>query len=141
ELQTAADLAANAGAVRLRGGGDDGEVTDAAEREADENGFDPATGVITVNTPPTSGVYQGDDEAVEVLLEATLNRYFTALFTSEPVIVNVRAVARYQNEQQACVLALDTWANDAVIFIGNPTATFTGCTVMSNSLADDGITI
>jgi hypothetical protein len=44
-------------------------------------------------------------------------------------------------EQQACVLALDTWANDAVIFIGNPTATFTGCTVMSNSLADDSITI
>jgi hypothetical protein len=28
-----------------------------------------------------------------------------------------------------------------VIFIGNPTATFSGCVVMSNSLADDSITI
>src|SRR5690606_2500516 len=85
--------------------------------------------------------YAGDDQSVEVLLEQTVERYFTGLFTDAPLVIRVRAVANFQNEQQACVLALDTWANNAVIFIGNPTATFTGCTVMSNSLADDGITI
>ncbi|HXV29445.1 MAG TPA: pilus assembly protein TadG-related protein, partial [Sinorhizobium sp.] len=52
ELQTAADLAANAGAVALRGGASDSDVYDVSLREADENGFEPTNGVITVNTPP-----------------------------------------------------------------------------------------
>jgi hypothetical protein len=137
-LQTAADLAANAGAVALRAGGSDGDVFEVAEREATQNGY--VAGNIVVNTPPTSGPNQ-NDRAVEVLLERDLRRYFTRLFMEEPVKVSVRAVAAYENEQQACVLALDTWANDAVIFIGNPTATFSSCVVMSNSLADDSITI
>ncbi len=139
-LQTAADLAANAGAVALRSGVEEEDVVAAAGREADENGFDSAAGTITVNTPPTSGTHQ-NDQAVEVVLETNLERYFTQLFSSDPVAVRVRAVSAYENEQQACILALDTWANDAVIFIGNPTATFSGCVVMSNSLADDSITI
>ncbi|MGQ0533019.1 MAG: pilus assembly protein TadG-related protein [Caulobacteraceae bacterium] len=137
-LQTAADLAANAGAVVLRSGADDNTVYNAALNEATVNGYVP--GAITVNTPPTTGPNQ-NGRAVEVLLGRELPRYFTALFTNEPVAVNVRAVAAYENETQACILALDTWANDAVIFIGNPTATFNGCVVMSNSLADDSITI
>ncbi|MGD9979269.1 MAG: pilus assembly protein TadG-related protein [Hyphomonadaceae bacterium] len=137
-LQTAADLAANAGTVVLRSGAGDNAVSDAAEAEAIENGYVP--GAIVVNTPPTTGANQ-NGRAVEVLLQRDLPRYFTALFTNEPMRVRVRAVAAYENEQQACILALDTWANDAVIFIGNPTATFSGCVVMSNSLADDSITI
>jgi len=137
-LQTAADLAANAGAVVLRSGGSDNAVSESAETEASENGYVPGT--IEVNTPPTTGTNQ-NDRAVEVLLARDLPRYFTALFTEAPMRVRVRAVAAYENEQQACILALDTWANDAVIFIGNPTATFSGCVVMSNSLADDSITI
>ncbi|MEZ5970463.1 MAG: pilus assembly protein TadG-related protein [Hyphomonadaceae bacterium] len=137
-LQTAADLAANAGAVVLRSGGSRNAVISAANEEAVENGYVPGT--IAINTPPTSGANQ-NNHAVEVLLHRDLPRYFTALFTDAPVSVSVRAVAAYENEQQACILALDTWANDAVIFIGNPTASFDGCVVMSNSLADDSITI
>jgi len=139
-LQTAADLAANAGAVALRSGANGSAVEDVVEREAEKNGFAPATGAITVNTPPASGSHQ-TNRAVEVLLESTVQRYFTSLFAEEPLTLRVRSVAAYENEQQACILALDTWANDAVIFIGNPTATFSGCVVMSNSLADDSITI
>lgn len=139
-MQTAADLAANAGAVLLRSGGSDNAVENVAEREAEKNGFDPDAGTMTINLPPTSGEYQ-NDRAVEVVIEATAPRYFTQLFDEEPVRIQVRAVAAYENVQQACILALDTWTNDAVIFIGNPTATFSGCVVMSNSLADDSITI
>ncbi|MGE0740701.1 MAG: pilus assembly protein TadG-related protein [Hyphomonadaceae bacterium] len=139
-LQTAADLAANAGAVMLRSGARESEVDATALREATKNGFDEAIGAITVNTPPTTGAHR-NNRAVEVLLETSAPRYFTSLFSQSPVIIRVRAVAAYENEQQACILALDTWANDAVIFIGNPTAEFEGCVVMSNSLADDSITI
>jgi Flp pilus assembly protein TadG len=140
-LQTAADLSANAAAVALRGGSDEDAVTATALREAQNNGFDPAAGVLTVHTPPTSGEFQ-HDRAVEVELELTVERFFTRMFEGgDTVTIRVRAVAAYENEQQACILALDTWANDAVIFIGNPTANFSGCVVMSNSLADDSITI
>jgi hypothetical protein len=139
-LQTAADLSSNAGAVALRGGADEDDVIEVVEREAEKNGFDLVAGTIVVNTPPTTGVHQ-NNRAVEVLLQRDVERYFTGLFIEEPVTINARAVAAYENEQQACILALDTWANDAVIFIGNPTATFSGCVVMSNSLADDSITI
>jgi len=137
-LQTAADLAANAGAVLLRSGASRSQAEEAAEAEALKNGYVPGT--IVVNTPPTTGPNR-HNRAVEVFLERDLQRYFTGLFIETPVRVRVRAVAAYENEQQACILALDTWANDAVIFIGNPTATFNGCVVMSNSLADDSITI
>lgn len=137
-LQTAADLAANAGAVVLRSGASHSTVVGTATEEATKNGYVPGT--IAVNTPPTTGPNR-HERAVEVILERELDRYFTGLFDDAPVTVRVRAVAAYENEQQACILALDTWANDAVIFIGNPTATFNGCVVMSNSLADDSITI
>lgn len=139
-LQTAADLAANAGAVALRSGASESGVIAAAEREAEQNGFDPALGSIVIHTPPSTGPNQ-NDRAVEVLLQTTAQRYFTRLFDQNPIDIRARAVAAYQTESQACILALDTWANDAVIFIGNPTATFNGCVVMSNSLADDSITI
>lgn len=140
ELQTAADLAANAGAVALRSGATDTAVRTTAVNEAEKNGYDAGTGAIVVNTPPITGAYQ-NDRSVEVLIDATAARFFTSLFDSSPVEISVRAVASFENMQQACVLALDTWASDAVIFIGNPTATFDGCVVMSNSLADDSITI
>jgi Flp pilus assembly protein TadG len=140
-LQTAADLAANAAAVALRGGADEDDVVATAAREAEKNGFNPAMGEISVNTPPTSGDHR-NDQAVEVRLGLAAPRYFTQLFDENATVqVRVRAVAAYQSEQQACILALDTWANDAVIFIGNPTTTFSGCVVMSNSLATDSITI
>jgi hypothetical protein len=139
-LHTAADLAANAGAVALRGGADEDGVDAVVLREAEKNGFDPLVGQIVVNTPPTTGPNQ-NERAVEVVLETQAQRLFTRLFAEGPLTIQARAVAAYENEQQACILALDTWANDAVIFIGNPTATFEGCVVMSNSLADDSITI
>src|SRR5262245_28664709 len=78
-LQTAADLAANAGAIALRAGGSHDVVEAAAGTEAAQNHFDPATGEMTVHTPPTSGSHQ-TNRAVEVLLESSLPRYFTSLF-------------------------------------------------------------
>jgi hypothetical protein len=74
-------------------------------------------------------------------LDSETDRYFSQIFNDTPVVMGVRAVSNWDQDGSACILALDTWANDAVIFIGNPTATFTDCNVMSNSLADDSITI
>lgn len=139
-LQTIADLAANAGAIALRGGADSNGVRQAAQQEVIENGFELASGTIVVNTPPQSGAFM-EARAVEVLLERSLERFFTGLFLDEPVVAGARAVARYEVEQQACVLALDSWAGGAVSFSGSADATFTNCTVMSNSLADDSVDI
>ena len=140
QLQTAADLGAHAGVTILRSGGSEDEVTQAATVEAVKHGFDPSEGEITVNTPPTSGTHQ-DVYSVEVILTRNLDRTFSSVVTTGPVNLEARAVSTFDVSGNACVLALDTWANDAVIFIGNPTATFENCNVMSNSLANDSITI
>lgn len=140
ELQTAADIAAHTGAVELRGGKTADVVRDTATHEAQLQGFDPARGTATVNTPPGSGTHT-DGHSVEVLLTQRVDRFFSQLFNPTPVVLNARAVSSYDQQGIACVLALDTWANDAVIVIGNPTTTFTDCNIMSNSLADDSITI
>jgi hypothetical protein len=140
QLQTAADLASYAGATVLRSGGSEDDVEEAALREATLHGFVPAKGTIIVNTPPTSGTHQ-TNRSVEVLLTNEADRYFSQVLDDSPVVMGVRAVSNWDQDGSACILALDTWANDAVIFIGNPTASFSDCNVMSNSLADDSITI
>jgi hypothetical protein len=140
QLQTAADLASYAGATVLRSGGSVDEVEEAALNEATLHGFDPDRGTIVVNTPPVSGTHM-TNRSVEVLLTNETDRYFSAVLDDTPVNMAVRAVSNWDQDGSACILALDTWANDAVIFIGNPTASFSDCNVMSNSLADDSITI
>lgn len=140
QLQMAADLASYVGAVEYRSGSNKNEVQSKSVFEAEIHGFDSTSGTAVVNVPPQSGTHQ-NQRAVEVLLSQPIERVFSQLFNTSPLILNVRAVSAFDQEGTACILALDTWASDAVIFIGNPTATFSDCNIMSNSLADDSITI
>lgn len=140
ELQTAADVAAYAGAVEKRGGASENQVDSAAQNEAEEHGFDPAVGNIQVNTPPTSGTHQ-NTKAVEVILTAPVERFFTALFAQTEVTLSARGVAAYEDGGNACILALDPEASGAVTFTGNALTMINGCNVMSNSLADDALIV
>lgn len=138
KLQAAADQAAYARALVKRGGGSTSQVSAAALSSAVENGFQSAVGAITVHTPPTSGA-NISAQAVEVLLSEPAPRFFTSLLTTDEVTASARAVAVFQSASSACVLALSTSAAKAAWFSGNSTATFNGCSVMSNSSAADAI--
>ncbi|MBI1212239.1 MAG: hypothetical protein GC190_12305 [Alphaproteobacteria bacterium] len=140
ELQTAADVAAYAGAIELRGGSSSSEVYSASLSEATTQGFAPGSGSIVVNTPPTSGTHQ-TNKSVEVLLTQDTPRLFSAIYDSKPVPINARGVATYEDGGQACLLALDPNASGAVTFTGNALMLMNGCNVMSNSLSDSSLIV
>jgi len=102
-VQAAADAAALAGAIDLyekylsNNGIDQGNsAADSARTIAAANGY-PNDGVIsnvTVHTPPTSGLFQGQHSHCEVIIEFLQPRYFSSIWGSEAISVPARAVAR-----------------------------------------------
>lgn len=140
ELQASADASAYAGELEKLNGSSKTEIEAAALTTAVSNGFEPSTGSITVNTPPSSGSYQAA-HAVEVILRQDLPRYFTAVFSEAPIVLSARAVAKSAVVSRACMLALDKSASKAALFSGSADLTLTGCSVMSNSTAADALKV
>lgn len=140
QLQAAADAAAYAGALAKREGGDLSDATDAGTKVAVNNGYNETVGSAVFNSPPSTGSHM-TTKAVEVVLEETAERYFSSIITNTPVLLRARAVATYEDAGSACILALHTSASKAALFSGSSTSKFLGCSVMSNSLADDAVTI
>jgi Flp pilus assembly protein TadG len=139
-LQAAADVTAFDGAVALSAGASASSVTSGASTDATSNGWHSSQGTITVNTPPQSGNYQNAN-SVEVVLTETEPRYFSNLFSGNRVSISVRAVANYKAPGQACMLALDKTAKNALQFWGNNTTTLSGCNVMSDSLSSQSLSV
>ncbi len=81
---------------------------------------------VTVNRPPLSGNYTSSQNAVEVLITQPQVRYFSALMSSQQVVVSARAVA-VGHGGQGCVLALNTAASAAIGAQGSTNAVLTGC--------------
>lgn len=139
-LQAAADLAAYAGAVVARAGAAESEIETASQTEAGLHGFDPASGVIAVNAPPLTGANM-NARSVEVRLQQRFARIFSALFLPDDVVMSVRAVASYEEPGPACILSLHPTQAEALLFSGSASARFSGCDLMSNSLAGDAVSI
>jgi Flp pilus assembly protein TadG len=140
QMQSAVDAAAYAGAIVKRSGADLAAITAAATAGATQNGFDTSSGAIAVQAPPTSGAYTGGN-AVEVVLQADAQRFFTAYFSNTPVHMTARSVAAYQTAGSACVLALAPSASRALNVSGSASMTLQGCDVMANSIASDAINV
>jgi hypothetical protein len=138
KLQHAADTSVHAAAVRKRAGDTKTNIDAAATYIATGTGFSPLLGNLTVNVPPTSGAYAGNVDSIEVLIEETRDRLFSAVFSSERVAFAARAVALITSSgSTACVLALSPTASGAVTFSGSPDVNLDGCEVASNSNAPD----
>ncbi|WP_448187481.1 pilus assembly protein TadG-related protein [Azospirillum sp. sgz301742] len=131
-LQTAADAAAIAGALE-EARGTAARVTSAATLEATRNGAVSASDVILIHSPPTSGAYAGNSQAVEAIITRPQGRLFSAVLASGTVPISARAVARVRTVGQACVLALDTSASGAITGQGSSTLNMQGCTLAANS--------
>ncbi|SFO65054.1 Putative Flp pilus-assembly TadE/G-like [Mesorhizobium sp. NFR06] len=138
KLQAMADAAAYAGALEKVAGSDTAAITTAASQSAASNGL--GAGTIVVNTPPVSGPNTAK-KAVEVILNQNLDRMFTSIFTQTKVPEQARAVALITDASKACVLALNTSASQAALFSGSTSVKFNGCSVMSDSMANDAIKV
>lgn len=138
QLQTAADASAFAAGMEKRSGATENEIEAMALLTAEDNGFDPDIGTVTVHSPPTSGAYVGSD-AVEVILTGRAERFFTLVFNNSDVNLRARSVATFAKASDACVLALHPTAGAAAKFSGNTHVTLDGCSVMANSVASNAI--
>src|SRR4051794_12486704 len=76
-MQTAADAAVIGAVQELRANGPT-NVTAAGRSDSAANGFtNGQNGVtVTVNTPPSTGNYTGDNTAVEVMIRQSVNTFF-----------------------------------------------------------------
>jgi hypothetical protein len=137
KLQNAADVAAYAAAVEQRARRSQTRMLEAAGTAAAATGFQAERGTMTMVTPPTAGRFAGDADAVEVRVQEAVPRLFTAIFSSDPLPLGGRAVARVSEGLPTCVLALHPTASRAIQIGGNTATTLGGCNVHSNSLASD----
>lgn len=138
QSQSAADLAAYAGAVSLRNREPAAQAREEAEAEARLHGYDAAAGTFVANTAPLAGSFR-NARSMEVEITQSLPRFFSAIFANEPLTVSVRAVATYEDEADACLLALSPDAGAAIDFFGTSTVSLINCEVMSNSIADNAV--
>ena len=137
ELQQAADKAVFAAAMEKRAGSASEKIKTEATAVATANGYTPGT--LTIHYPPTSGSYAGNTAAIEVALTREVPRFFSAIFSNEPVVNNARAVAIMQASGSACVLALSTSAPRAIYVSGSGVLNLTACNVMSNSNTSESV--
>ncbi|HYG85166.1 MAG TPA: pilus assembly protein TadG-related protein [Azospirillum sp.] len=137
-LQTAADAAAIAGALE-EARGSAGRVTSAATLEAKRNGAQPASDVIRINAPPTSGAFKDDPQAVEAIITRPRERLFSAVLSADAVSISARAVARVRATGEACVLALDPASSGAITAQGSTTLKMQGCLLAANSTSNAAV--
>jgi len=111
QMQTGADGAAMAGAEQLRRRADDSEIRSAAIGGAASNGFTNGANAaqVTVNHPPGSGFYTGNDAFVEAIISQPRPAIFMRILGFESATVSTRAVAGAQDSPN-CVYALDPTA-------------------------------
>jgi len=93
---------------------------------------------LEVNSPPTSGAYVGDNNAVEVITTQDVQIFFAGLFVETTPQAQARAVARTSWTGNYCILTLDPDASGAVTFSGSASA-FLGCGIASNSNAANSV--
>lgn len=96
--QNAADTAALAAALEIVHGGNATAVVNAARTRALSNGYDDTSAIqdVTVNRPPVSGPYAGNNEYVQVIIKSTINTTFARVIGRPQVTNVVEAVARAQ---------------------------------------------
>ena len=132
QLRNMADAAAiNAGWARKEG--DDEQA--AADEIVFDVGFDGDTDEVVVDSPPSTGPYAGDADAIEVIARRTRPLMLSTLFMESPdITIEVRAVVRLPpSDDGFCVLALDPTADSALNITGSADIDLTGCGVHVNS--------
>ncbi|MCI4680115.1 pilus assembly protein TadG-related protein [Rhodoblastus acidophilus] len=129
-LQSAADSAAISAVVGFQAGVD---VPTQAKAVAASYHF--VSGVagttVTANRPPQWGAYAGNSAAVEVIISQPQARMFSALLGGQSVAERARAVALQTSN--ACILALDQTASNAISAQGSVAVNANGCSIYSDS--------
>ncbi len=132
--QTAADSAAIAGAAELaypNGSAAPALYVTAAKTAAANNGFsDGGNATVTVNSPPASGPYATNPNAVEVLVTANHANFFAKAFGSAQQSITTRSVAVLDGDSGDCVYALHS--SGTPILVNGSYLDALSCNVVTN---------
>jgi Flp pilus assembly protein TadG len=134
KMQAAADSAAIAGDEEILSGNSD-SISTAAMTDAGKNGFTNGSDnvTVTVNNPPQSGSYSGDNNAVEVTVSAQRPTYFLNALGMSTINVSTRAVAHLGNAPY-CIDTLNPTAANSLSLFG--VALLQTCGIVNNSTSD-----
>ena len=130
--QAAADSAAMAGASEIASGSTG--VAAAAAYDATLNGFTDDGGAnvkVQVHFPPTSGPYNGNTTAVEVIVEKKHPGFFAKVLGIDTQWVRARAVGAVNSWGRYCIYGLST-SGTAVLFNGS-TVNTPKCGIVSDA--------
>ncbi|MBI3418989.1 MAG: hypothetical protein HY053_02500 [Proteobacteria bacterium] len=140
DLQSAADASVLTAAYKS-GQGSTTNLTTLVENEMARNGY--STGVnVVVNSPPAAGSYTNDLTAVEALVSVSSHSFLASALGVQGSTITARAVARRNiSPSNACILALNSSALDAVDVGGSAVLTSGKCVMASNSTTSSSISI
>lgn len=136
KLQQAADAAVYAAALELHEG-NTSQMLSSATAAATLNGYTTTTDTISEVTP--SATYPTDVRTVDVSMTRSVTRGFSAIFNTTPVVLHVKATAKFDPSTNACTLALAKSAANSVWIHGNGSMNMTGCIISSNSISNQSI--
>lgn len=132
-MQTAADAGAMAGASEIYRNRRT-FISGSAQNATDINGFKNGTSttVVTVSSPPTTGVYTGNQQYVEVNITQELPSYFIKIFGVTSTTVRARAVAGVGARSNNCIYALDP-DDEKALTVTSQSRLTANCGIVDNS--------
>ena len=146
-MQTAADAGALYGAQQIRRGANTkAEVESLSDHGAlkgtADNGFTNGVdgAVVTVDYPPASGNYVGNNRAVEVTVCQQQRTFFMPVFGVNSADVCARAVAGHLGEAEGCIYALNP-TEPKSMYVHSDTFANVECGVIVNSNNPGGLDV
>lgn len=140
-LQSAVDAAAVATAYNISGTSTQATLQQTANSEMARNGYSNSSNItLTVNYPPASGAYSGNNGAVEVIVSQPQTLAFMGYFLAAKPTVGARAVADRPPAGQACILALNGTVSSSLSLSGSASINL-GCSAAANSTSQSAISL
>ena len=142
-LQQAADAAAMGALREMELGNSD--LTAAGRNDASLNGFTNGQNnvTVTVNNPPASGSFSGQNTAVQVIVSKNIPTFFMMAFGQNSVALSAQAVAQTSTSYGSvggCIFVMDATANGAFTMVGTSNLS-TACGAMVNSDSSSAFTM
>lgn len=133
DIQSATDAAALATSYAVGGSSN---LTTIASNEMSRNGFGTNSGItLTVNNPPSTGTYSGNNNAVELIVSQNEAPLFSKVLGHGQTTIKVRAVALNTPSSSGggCIMALNQTQGYSIDINGNATINMPGCSMIDNS--------
>lgn len=134
-MQTAADAGAMAGAseiFRSRRTFVSSSALDATKNNGFTNGS--SSTVVTVNSPPATGVYAGNNNYAEVIITQNIPSHFIKVFGVNSTQIRARAVAGVGANSLNCIYALDP-DDEKALTVTSQSRLTANCGIVDNSNA------